>query len=134
MPTMAEIRSGLATNLATVSGLRTAEVIPDNPQPPIAIFELDRIDYHQAMQNGLTIYRFNVQVIVGRASSRSAQRKLDVYIAPEGDSSVKAAIESNRTMDGVVFDTVVEAMPNVGSVQMNDQTYLAAEFNVAIYA
>lgn len=134
MATMAQIRTGLATNLATISGMRTAEVIPDNPQPPVAVFELDRVEYDQAMKNGLTIYRFTVQVIVGRASARSAQRWLDALIPPEGVSSVKAAIESNRTFSGVIQDCRVESMPAIGSVQMNDQTYLAAQFDVAIYA
>jgi hypothetical protein len=131
---MAQIRSGLAANLATITGMRVAEVIPDNPQPPVAVFELDRIEYDQAMQNGLTIYRFTVQVIVGRASVRSAQRWLDALIPPTGDSSVKAAIESNRTMSGVVQDVRVESMPSIGSIAMNDQTYLAAQFDVVIYA
>jgi len=128
------IRSGLATNLRTISGLRVFEEIPDNPSPPTAIVMLGNIQYHQAMQNGLTQYQFIVQCIVGRAAEKQAQRYLDLYADVTGASSVKAALESNRTLGNVVQDLVVTAMPNLGSIIVNDQTYLAADFNVTVYA
>ena len=130
--TLAEIRAGLGTNLSTISGLRVAEEIPDNPQPPIAIIALNNIEYHQDFGNGAK-YNFTIQVIVGRAAERHAQRALDLYVNPYGSSSVKAGVESNRTLNGIVDDVVVESMPNVGSLQINDQTYLAADFLVAVY-
>ena len=68
------LRQALATNLGTISGLRTAAEIPDNPSPPIAIVTVDGIDYDQAFKQGLTIYNFTVLVIVGRAAEREAQR------------------------------------------------------------
>ena len=34
MPTISEIRNGLATNLGTIPGLRTAAFVPDEPKPP----------------------------------------------------------------------------------------------------
>ncbi len=42
---IAAIRSGLGDNLATISGLRVAETIPDNPSPPIAIISLSNVTY-----------------------------------------------------------------------------------------
>lgn len=132
--TISNIRAGLATNLRTISGLRVWEEIPDNPTPPTAIVMLNGISYHRSMQNGLTEYQFVVQVIVGRAAERNAQRYLDLYADVTGASSVKVAVESNRTLSGVVQDLVVTAMPNIGSVIVNDQTYLAADFSVAVYA
>jgi len=132
MADLAAIRAGLATNLGTISGLRVSDELLDNPQPPVAMVALNNIEYHQDMRLGAK-YNFTIQVIVGRASERHAQRALDLYVNPVGASSVKVGVESNRTLSGVVDDVVVESMPNVGSIQLNDTTYLAADFLVAVY-
>jgi len=131
--TIAGIRQGLATNVGTISGLRTASEIPDQASPPIAIVSLQSIDYHNAMQNGMTNFIFTVQVIVGRAAEKEAQRRLDQYAEPTGATSVKSAIESDKSLNGNCQTLIVDSMPSVGSLQMNDQTYLAAEFSVQVY-
>ena len=55
---IADIRSGLGTNLATIRGLRVAETIPDNPNPPIAIIALGNVVYDGAFHGGLVTYNF----------------------------------------------------------------------------
>jgi hypothetical protein len=133
MATIAEIRDGLATNLATISGLRTTETVPDNPQPPVAIIQPSSIEYDKTFQRGLDQYNFVVTLIVGRASERHAQRTLDLYCAGSGSSSVKVAIESNRTLSGVIQDLRVVAMRNYGTMSIAEQNYLAVEFDVVVY-
>jgi chromosome segregation ATPase len=91
MATISDIRDGIATNLATITGLRTTETVPDNPQPPVAIIQPNSIEYDRAFQRGLDQYSFTVTVIVGRASERNAQRTLDTYCGGSGSSSVKTA-------------------------------------------
>jgi hypothetical protein len=125
------LRQALATNLGTITGLRTAAEIPDNPSPPIAVVTVDGIDYDQAFKQGLTIYNFTVLVIVGRASEREAQRRLDAYAQTDG---VKSAIESDRSLGGLAYDTRVVNLSTIGSLQLNDQTYLVAEFSVSVFA
>lgn len=134
MASITNIRSAIATNLGTISGLRTSAEVPDNPSPPIAMVNLDSIEYHTAMQNGLNTLQFTVSVIVGRAAEREAQRRLDAYISPSGASSVKAGVESDRTLSGECQDLVCTGVNSVGSITINDQTYLAAEFQVTVYA
>jgi hypothetical protein len=46
---IAELRTALAANVGTIAGLRTSEFIPDNPNPPIAIVQFDRAQYHLDM-------------------------------------------------------------------------------------
>jgi len=134
MTSIYSMRQALATNLATISGLRASAEIPDNPSPPIGIINLDTIDYNLAMNQGLTQYNFVVTVIVGRAAERTMQRKLDAYSEISGPQSVKVAIESDRTLGGVAYDLRVERSNVVGSITINDQIYLAAEFTVTVYA
>lgn len=130
---ISQIRTALATNLATISGLRTAAEIPDLPNPPIAVVSLDSVNYDQAFAKGMTSYTFTITVIVGRSAEREAQRKLDAYITP-GANSVKNAIESNKTLGGYAYDCRVVSMNSVGSVTISDTTYLAADFTVTVIA
>ena len=134
MTSINAIRTGLATNLATISGLRVAAEMPDSPTPPVAIIMLEGVEYDQAMRQGLTQYNFSVSVIVGRAAEREMQRKLDTYLQISGSQSVKLAIESDRTLNGAVYDLRVERSNVVGSITINDQIYLAAEFTVTVFA
>lgn len=134
MASITELRTGLAVNLATISGLRTSATIPDNPNPPIAIVMFDRVEYHQSYKNGMSNYSFSVQVIVGRVDERNAQRSLDGYCSSTGASSVLLAIESDKTLGGKAFDCVVSEMSNYGSISVGENTYLAAEFQVQVLA
>lgn len=127
------VREKIAENIGTITGLRTSAELIDNPSPPIALVALDSVDYHNDFGNGVVL-SFSVSVIVGRSAERTMQRKLDAYISPEGAQSVKAGIESNRSLDGTVDDLICPGVSNVGSININDQTYLAAEFQITVYA
>jgi hypothetical protein len=134
MADIGELRDGIAANLATIDGLRTSADMPDNPSPPIAVVSLSDIDYDQAFGKGLTVYNFDVTVIVSRADARNAQNYLDTYCSSTGANSVKLAIESDRTLNGKAFDLKVAQLRSYGSLTVNDTTYLAAEFTVNCYA
>jgi hypothetical protein len=127
------IRQALATNLATISGLRTAAEVPDLPNPPIAVVALNSVTYDRAYAKGMTSYSFVITVIVGRAAEREAQRKLDAYIST-GATSIKSAVESDSTLGGNAYDCRVVSMDSVGSVTISDTTYLAADFSVTVIA
>jgi hypothetical protein len=132
MATLSEIRDGIATNLATITGLRTSGFIPAQVNPPYAVISPDGIDYHRAFANGFSTYNFTITVVVGQADSRSAQNMLDAYCSPSGASSIKSAIESDKTLSGKAFDVMVSEMRNYGSTTIGETTYLAAEFNCAV--
>lgn len=131
---ISDIREGLATNLATIAGLRSTAEIPDNPSPPIAVVVLQSVNYDGAFQQGMTTYNFVVTVIVGRPAEREAQRRLDAYASSTGASSVKLAIQSDKTLGGSAFDVRVTDMNNIGAVLLGEATYLSADFAVTVYA
>ena len=130
---IAEIRAGLAANIATISGLRVAAEIPDNPSPPIAVISLNSITYDLAMARGTTLYNFTVTLIVGRVAERDAQRKLDAF-AGAGERSIKTAVQSDRTLGGAAFDCRLSEMSTLGGVTINEVTYVAADFAVQVYS
>jgi hypothetical protein len=128
------MRVGLASNLARISGLRTSATIPDDPHPPIAVVKPNSITYDLSFARGVDEYEFLVLVIVGRVDERTAQTRLDGYCAPSGDTSVKQAIESDKTLGGSAYDLRVREMRNYQQVTVGDVTYLSAEFVVQVFA
>lgn len=129
---VSELRTGIATNLATISGLRTSAFVPDNPTPPIAVVVPQRIEYDAAMNRGMDTYMFDVLVIAQRMSERNAQSLLDGYCNPTGASSVKTAIQSDTTLGGKAFDLRVTEMSNYQALTIGDTQYLAATFSVTV--
>ena len=132
MASITAIREGIANNLSTV--VRASAEIPDNPTPPIGVVNLESVEYDGAFNRGLTTYNFVVTLIVGRAAERQMQKNLDAYCDVDGAKSVKIAIESDKTLSGQVYDLRVERGTSIGSITINDQTYLAAEFTVTVFA
>lgn len=128
-----DIRNGIATNLATIPGLRTSAELPDQPNPPIAVVQLNNVTYDQAFQNGLVLYNFTITVIVGKVAERLAQQRLNAY-ASTGVGGVKAALQSDKTLGGYAFDVKLQEMTNIGAITLGEQQYLAAEFSAIVYA
>lgn len=134
MSDISSLRSGIASNLAKIANLRTAATVPEDPKPPVAIVMPPRISFDTAMGRGLDTYEFTVLLIVGRVSDRTAQAAIDAYCNPSGASSVKTAIESDRTLGGAANDLRVTDMRSVSSISIADTTYLTAEFAVQVFA
>lgn len=134
MSSLSGIRDGLRTALATISGLRAYDTIPDNPSPPFAVVVPLGITFDEAFARGLDTYEMSVLVVVGRVSDRIAQDTLDGYCAPSGSGSVKTAIEVDRKLGGACSSLRVTSMRNYQSLTIADATYLAAEFVVDVKA
>lgn len=126
------VRAGLGTALDTITGLRAFDYVPDSLSPPAAVVEPLEIDYDEAMQRGLDVYRAYILVIVGRMSDRSSQDRLDAYVAGSGASSVKAALESDKTLGGACSTLqVTSARPR--EVVVSGVNMIAYRFEVTIY-
>lgn len=134
MAEMSAIRTALATKIGNISGLRTAATVPDQVNPPIAVIIPERVTYDEAYAKGLVVYTFIVQVVVGKVSERSAQNRLDGFVNPTGATSIKAAIEADKSLGGVVFDSRVTEMTTYTVVQIGDIAYLSCEFRVTVLA
>jgi hypothetical protein len=127
------LRQGLATNLQTITGLRVVETLPDLVNPPMAMIGLTKVSYNQQNQRSMAEYTFQVTVVVGRVSERTAQALLDVLVAPS-EGSVKYALESDRTLGGNAYEVFVPELSAYGAVSINGIDYLSAEFSVQVFA
>lgn len=132
--TVSQILDGLKNRLVTISGLRALDYVPDDPNPPIAIPAIDLIDYHRAFAGGGALHEITVSVIVGAASERTAQARLDGYLAFSGSQSIRAAIEADTTLGGVAQTAVVSSADGIGNIVIGTTKYLVANFKVTVYA
>lgn len=128
------LQSALATRLATITGLRVADHLPEQVMPPMAVIQLQSVNYHRAMAGGLSEWTFVVSLVAGRMGDRSAQLSLDGWIAWSGSSSVRAAIEADRTLGGACNTCKVAEMIAVRPLTLGDAAYLTCEFNVIVHA
>jgi len=132
--TVTEIKQGIANALATIPGLRSYSVQPDNLNPPFAWPMLDTVTYNGAMRGGLITHVYTVTVVVGRAAERTAQNALDGYVSYDSATSIRAALEADRSLGGVVQNLLVESANNISTTEGNDTTYLMVDFRVVVYA
>lgn len=135
MTTLAAIRAGLAANLANVPGAQVSAYVLANPTLPTIWVRpaTEPVNYHQAMGNGLDEWMMLVQAYVGTPSDIGAQKQLDEFLASSGATSVKAAIESDKTLGGAASDLMVTNCSGYLEYSRPDgTTALGAEWNVRV--
>ena len=132
MSSMSELRVALASSMGSIAGLRTSSTVPDNPRPPIAVVMPDRVTYDLNANRGADTFFFTIILLVGRADDRAAQNNLDAFIV--GPTSIKKAVESDRTLGGKANTCRVTDMSNYSSMMVGETLYLAAQFNVEVVA
>jgi len=130
MQDVSTIRQALADKMANVYGLRTSAHVPDAPRPPQAVVMPDRISYDLNANRGADTLYFTITVLVGRADDRSSQGNLDKYL--RGRDSVKAALEADRTLGGIVDTCRVTEMRNYAAVPVGEELYLGAQLIVEV--
>jgi len=126
------IRDALGTNLQTIIGLRVYDTLPDVVVPPCAV--VGQLDFTFDVDNarGLDQASTDIFVIVQRFSERTGQAKLDSLLAGTGPKSIKTALESDRTLGGLV-DTLRVLSADAGTYSSGDQTFLSYRYNLVIY-
>ncbi len=126
------VRDRLKTALQTISGLRAYDLIPDTVVPPAAV--VGQLDFTFDIDNarGLDQAQVDVLVIVQRFSERTGQDKLDAYLAGSGASSIKAAIEADRTLSGAV-NTLRVTGAESGTYDSQGVTFLSYRYRLTLW-
>ena len=126
------VRDALKNNLQTITNLRVYDLIPDVIVPPCAV--VGQLDFTFDIDNarGLDQASVDIFVIVQRISERSGQEKLDLLLAGSGNGSIKTALESDRSLGGLV-NTLRVISAESGTYQTGDQTFLSYRYNLTIW-
>lgn len=134
MPTVTQIRQGIADRLVTIPGLNAFAEAPGQITPPAAVVFPRPTGFvtYTTSQAGTNDYYFLITLFVSRADETTGQQALDPYVDPAGASSVYAAIAG--TLGGIVDDAVVAGIGRYGPFNYAGQDYLGCEFLVAVMA
>jgi hypothetical protein len=132
MQNIPAVRDAIKANLQTITNMRVYDQIPDVVVPPCAVVGQLDFTFDIDNQRGLDQASVDVYVIVQRISERAGQEKLDLYLAGSGTGSVKTALESDRTLGGLV-DTLRVISAESGTYQTGDQTFLSYRYNLTIW-
>lgn len=132
--TIVEIEQGLMNALKNISGLRCYRYQPDAIlDPPIAYPSLNTIEYHKAMHGGMRTYAYTVTVIMGRVNDDVSQGNLDMMASYDGPTSVRAALEADRTLGGLVDTLIVSSSANVSMLSQGDNNFITVDFTLTVY-
>jgi hypothetical protein len=135
MGKIADVRAGLATAMGTIAGLSTEAYVRDIADVPVAMVGgPDPLEYDKTFGRGHDDYTFPVMVFAARVSDEDSQTQLDAYLDPFGASSIKAAIEADSTLGGVVDDLRVTGAREYGPQDINGVMYLGAVLLVEVMA
>ena len=126
------VRDALKNNLQTITNLRVYDLIPDVIVPPCAV--VGQLDFTFDIDNarGLDQASVDIYVIVQRISERTGQDKLDLLLAGSGNGSIKTALESDRSLGGLV-DTLRVITAESGTYTTGDQSFLSYRYNLTIW-
>lgn len=131
------IQNGLAAAARNVTGLRAYATLPDSISPPtFATVEQD-MDYQQTFGSagGLTDTLFHPGVFVSRGDTPVGRSLLAGFVRPDGATSIRVALETDRTLGGACKTLIVERMRGSGRLyEIAGIFYLGAMFDVRVWA
>lgn len=133
--TPSTVRDNLKTALQSINGLRVFDYVPDSTNIPtnnaFAIVGQLNMNYDYTLNRGFDSATCQVIVVVGRMSERNGQERLDGLLASSGSTSIKTAIEADKTLSGAVQTLrVVSASP--GTITSANIDYLSYQYSVEL--
>jgi hypothetical protein len=127
---LATVMTQLATQIDTISGLRTYSYPPDNVQVPAAVVTYpETYTYDSTFGRGTDEMRVPVIVMVGRVSDRKSRDQLGDYVNGSGAKSLKAVVEAGTY---TAFDSARVEQVEFDIVQMAAVEYVAATFTIHV--
>ena len=133
------IQQGLANAVKTLDGINQAlPSLPDSINPPTFAGVEYEIDYNQTFGIGagaLSQPLFSAGIFTSRGDTPQGQALLARYLAVDGPTSIKWALELDRTLGGVCKTLIVERVRGAGRLYtIGGADYLGATFDVRVWA
>ena len=99
---LAEVRAGLDDRLATIAGLKHYAYQPASFATPCAIVLAPVSAQYITDFDGTVELSIPILVLVQQTSDRGSDDEISGYLASTGANSIKAAIDDDTTLGGVV--------------------------------
>lgn len=133
--TIEEMMRALAAALDTIDGLNVSAFTPGQVTVPAAVVAVPAIPrYHATMGRGRIDLTFQVTVLVSAALDEVGQLLLAQYANPTGATSVVTAVETDKTLGGVVEDAYVVDFRPLGLDEVGVIGYFGGTFTVEVIA
>lgn len=134
--TITQVRDGIKTRLATISGLECfARKPPGSVAPPLAVVAPapERfLTYDRAMNESSDNAMFLIKVAVAGVESDDAETLLDAYLARSGAKSIRAAVAADRRLANIVSYAEVTDGLSYGTIVIGGIEYFGAELLVTV--
>lgn len=120
-------------------GIRGHSVWPPTINPPVVIITSPDGEYDDDFGDGMT-HHMIATVLLQLGKLEVAQEQMDGYIAPDGDSSVRAAVEADPTFGGTANSATVSAYREYGIMRVGADEdgrgaeYLGCKFPIEVLA
>ena len=133
MSTIEDVMSGISTALRTITNLRVEELFEGDINPPVAVVGLPTVTtYHSSMARGHFELEPTITVFTSQAVNRVGQLTLAGYANPSGATSVRAAIEADKTLGGKVSDCTVQGFRPLDLEEYAAFGYFGGIFNLYV--
>lgn len=126
------VRQGLATNADSIAGLICLPYMPDAITPPMFFVAEYEIDFDRSFGRGLDEATFTCRALITHATDKQGQAKLDEYLAGSGAKSLKAALQTDRTLGGACDDSHVTRVYGYGLYEHGTSQYYGAQLSVHV--
>lgn len=131
------VMQGLADAASAIEGLNCYATLPGSIVPPtFAPYEVETVQYNQTFKSdSMTWLTLTCAVFVSNGYTEEGAKLLTGYLTPSGPTSIKAALEADRTLGGAALTLNVDRargafrLYTVGNID-----YLCSLFDVRVYA
>lgn len=140
-----EIREAMGTKLSEMGAFRGQifHYIPGTFEPPGCIIvpgtfvpgdTKAAIQYDRTFGRGSNDYIFTLMIAVSAVEDRETAKKLDDFLAVDGPKSVKAKLEEDETLNGLVSFIKVDRVIQYGKCDWNNLRFFGAHLIVEVSA
>ena len=131
-----QIREGIKANLDLIPGCQISAYALSSPTLPclyVLTGPAEIVMFDIAMARGGDEWTWRVVAVTGLISDIGSQMLMDEFLSPDGDRSVKAAVESDKTLGGLVDDVhVTHATGYTQLLREGAGPVLVVEFHVRV--
>lgn len=127
-----EVALGLAANVSQVPEVNPLDYVPDAiPDNAFMVGEID-IAFDKTFGRGSDELTITCRLFTSRADDKSGQQKLRSFMMGGGITSIKKAIESDRTLGGACDDLRVTSARGNRLFVVGETRYYGVEFEVFV--
>jgi hypothetical protein len=109
--------------------------VPDEVITPAVVLELDDLDWDQDMGGGADSFTILASVLVQNADNQGAQRAMRAFLsrkATAGVARLKAVLEADKTLGGLVSYAHLARVRDIGEITYGNITYLGADLVIEV--